>query len=54
MIGVAFYMKKAARHLELFYTKMVHVTSLAHSIYIVGKEFCSQFNIIDYLVANVK
>ena len=48
------YMKKAARHLQVFYTKMVHVTCLAHALHRVAEDIRSHFPVVDDLVANVK
>jgi len=48
------YMTKAARTLESFYTKMIHLTCLAYGLHCVAEEIRSQFENVDDLVANVK
>jgi len=48
------YMSKAARSLQSFYTKMIHLTCLAHGLHRVAEEIRSQFGNVDDLVANVK
>jgi len=48
------YMKKAARHLQVFYTKMVHVTCLVHALHRVAEDIRLHFSVVDDLVANVK
>ena len=48
------YMTKAARTLQSFYTKMVHLTCVAHGLHRVAEEIRSQFGNVDDLVANVK
>jgi len=53
-IDAAPYMKKEAPHLEVFYTKTVHVTCLAHGLHRIAEYICSHFDNIDDLVANVK
>jgi len=44
------YMKKATRHLQVFYTKMVHVTCLAHALHRVAEDIRSHFPVVDDLV----
>jgi len=48
------YMKKTARHLQVFYTKMVHVKCLAHALYRVAEVIRSHFAIVDDLEAIVE
>jgi len=48
------YMTKAARNLQSFYMKMVHLTFLACSLHRVAEEIRSQFENVDDLVAKVK
>lgn len=48
------YMKKTARYLQAFYTKMVHITCLAHGLHRVAEQIRSHFNDVDELVANMK
>lgn len=48
------YMTKAARTLQSFYTKMIHLTCMAHGLHRVAEEIRSQFGNVDDLVANVK
>uniref|UniRef100_A0A2S2QDP4 DUF659 domain-containing protein n=1 Tax=Sipha flava TaxID=143950 RepID=A0A2S2QDP4_9HEMI len=47
-------MTKAARNLQSFYAKMIHLTCLAHGLHRVAEEIRSQFGNVDDLVANVK
>jgi len=48
------YMTKAAPTLQSFYTKMIHLTCMAHGLHRVAEEIRSQFGNVDDLVANVK
>lgn len=51
---VAPYMSMAARNLQFFYTKMIHLTFLVHDLHRVAEEIRSHFVNVDDLVANIK
>lgn len=44
-------MKRATRHLQVFYTNMMHVTCLAHDLHQIAKYIRSNVDIFDDLVA---
>ncbi|XP_017470729.1 PREDICTED: uncharacterized protein LOC108362303 [Rhagoletis zephyria] len=48
------YMVKAAKSLNIFYPKLLHVTCLAHAIHRVAEEIRSNFKDIDLLVCSGK
>lgn len=48
------YMVKAAKGLQMLYTKMVHVTCLAHGLHRVAEHIRSQFCDLDRLVSRIK
>lgn len=48
------YMVKAAKSIKSFYTKLVHVTCLAHAFHRVAEEIRSQFSEVDRLISTVK
>ncbi|KAL4153127.1 hypothetical protein QTP88_000960 [Uroleucon formosanum] len=48
------YMVKAGKNIKPFYSKMKHVTCLAHSLHRVAEEIRKQFPEIDAFISNVK
>lgn len=49
---VAPYMVKAGTALQVFYSKMLHVTCAAHSLHRVAEQVRSHFSTVDKLIAS--